>query len=161
MNRPEDAVGRGGGGDAGTGAGGAEIAHVSRSLMQATVPVLILVAATVVCGPVVAPFAGLVCLLWPVFVTIFHVLFRFRSNRLGAPMDMTQAVLALLAAAPALLLSGHAAPGLLVTGFALAFCGAAAGAWLAVLAARTGMTLRQSLAAVFGLKGRHRGRAAR
>ncbi len=69
--------------------------------------------------------------------------------------------LPVLGSAVAVLLSGSASAALLTAGGALCLCGAAAGVWLAVLAARTGMTPRQSLAAAFGPEGRHRGRAAR
>ncbi len=107
MNRPEDAVGRGGGADAGTGAGRAETVPVFRAFL----------------------LAGL--------------------------------SLPVLGSAAAVLLSGSASAALLTAAGALCLCGAAAGAGLAVLAARTGKTLRQSLAAAFGPEGRHSGRAAR
>ncbi len=69
-----------------------------------------------------------------------------RSWERRGGMDMTQAVLALLVTALALLMSGNAFGALLITGVAVGHCGA--GTWLAMLAARTGRTFRQSPAAV-------------
>ena len=130
-----------------------EIVHVSRSLMQASLLVLLLGASVAFCGPVAVSFAGVAFLSWAVFLTVFYVVFRCWGNHLGVPTDMTQTILALLVTALALLVSGNAVTGLLIAGIALGLCGAVAGTWLAVLAARTGKTLRQSLAAVFDLKG--------
>lgn len=131
-----------------------EVVHVSRSFVLASLLTLVLGVAVVVCGPGMALLAGGAFMQWMVLLTIFYVVFRFWGNGLGVAMDTTQALLALLVTALALLLSGNAVAGLLTAGFALGLCGAAAGIWLAVLAARTGMTFRQSLAAVFDLKGR-------
>ncbi len=74
-----------------------------------------------------------------------------RSWERRGGMDMTQAVLALLALA--LLMSGNAFGALLIAGVAVGLCGAVAGTWLAMLAARTSRTFRQALAAVFDPKG--------
>ena len=128
-----------------------EIVHVSRSLMQASLLVVLLAMTAAVCGPVALWFAGFACLSLTVFLTVFYV--AFRRNHSGGGMDMTQALLALLVTALALLMSGNAFGALLITSVAVGLCGAVAGTWLALLGARTGRTFRQVLAAVFDPKG--------
>ncbi len=130
-----------------------EIVHVSRSLMQAGLLVVLLAMTAATCGPVALWFAGFAFVSLAVFLTVFYVAYRRWGNHSGVVMDMTQTVLALLVTALALLVSGNVFGGLLIAGVAVGLCGAVAGTWLAMLAARTSRTFRQALAAVFDPKG--------
>ncbi len=138
-----------------------EVIHVSRSLGMVSLLMLLLGITVAVCGPGMALLAGGAFTFFPISLAVLYVVVRQRSNRPGPPLDMLPAGLALYGTALALLLSGNAFAGLLTAGMALGLCGAVAGTWLALLTVRTGMTLRQSLEAVFGLKGRHSGSLAR
>lgn len=115
--------------------------------------VLFLGIAAAVCGPGLALLVGVAFMFWPISLAIFYFVVRRQGNRPALPLDMLPAGLALYGTATAFLVSGNAFAGLLTAGMALGLCGAVAGTWLAMLAARTGKTFRQSLAAVFDPKG--------
>ena len=135
-----------------------EIGHVSRSFAMTRLPVLLLGMTVAICGPGMALLAGSAFLFLPVCLAVFCVVFRQRGQLRGTsaepPLYLLPSCLALCGTAVASLLSGNGFGGLLAAAMALGLCAAAAGTWLAVMAARTGKTFRWSLAAVFGLKGR-------